>query len=94
MAGIEDHSKLYVEKEVRITPQVLAFFEERQQKFELRQTVQVGTALGFIKSQVFVSVYLVRLSLSMKLTYDGKTGFRSNNIFLEKHTSTVSKFTS
>ena len=45
------------EREVRIASQVLAFFEQRQEKFERRQAVQVVTALGFIESQIFISVY-------------------------------------
>ena len=47
---IGDHSKSYVEREVRIAPQVLAFFEQGQQKFEPRQAVQIEAALGFIES--------------------------------------------
>lgn len=45
------------ERELRIAPQVLTFFEQRQQKFESRQAVQVETALGFIESQIFISIY-------------------------------------
>ena len=35
----------------------MAFFEQQQQKFEPKQAVQVEAALGFIESQIFISIY-------------------------------------
>ena len=56
---MRDYYKDYVEGEIRITPQVLPFFEQQQQQGELKpgQADQVETTLRSTEREIFISIH-------------------------------------